>query len=98
MIRGGRFQVREAPTAFHPRAQRNVSVAAIRALCAPVSARSLLPKSFNPESSTLSTQKMHTRNMLAQGQTRRQSDFRCAAIQSVLRRAKIGVYQCRSLT
>ena len=74
------------------------SVAAIRALCAPVSARSLLPKSFNPESSTLSTQKMHTRNILAQGQTRRQSDFRCAAIQSVLRRAKIGVAQCRSLT
>ena len=39
------------------------SVAAIRALCAPVSARSLLPKSFNPESSTLSTQKMHTHEM-----------------------------------
>ena len=53
-----------------------ISTASINRLSAPVSARSLLPKNFNPESSTLSTQKMHTRNMLAQRQTRRQSE-RC---------------------
>jgi hypothetical protein len=37
-----------------------ISTASINRLSAPVSARSLLPKSFNAESSTLSTQKMHT--------------------------------------
>ena len=44
MIRGGLFQVRETPSAFHPDAQRNVFRRRNARLFAPVSARSLLPE------------------------------------------------------
>src|SRR4029077_1301088 len=60
---------REGPgfTGTYPGAMlHEISTASINRLSAPVSARSLLPKSFNPESSTLSTQKnAHTKYALA---------------------------------
>ena len=60
MVRGGLFQVRQTQAAFHPHAQRNVFRRRDARLSAPVSARSLLPESFNPESSTLCPRKKYT--------------------------------------